>query len=438
MIRYTLAAAGMAALVGFAPSARAVTLTIATVNNGNMIQMQKLSPQFTKETGIKLNWVVLEENVLRQRVTTDIATHGGSFDILTIGAYEAPLWAKRGWIKPVDNLGAAYDYGDLLPPMKASLSYQGKLYAVPFYGESSFLMYRTDLFKKAGLTMPAQPTYAQVASFADKLNNPKAGVYGICLRGKPGWGENMAYLSTLVNTMGGAWFNMKWQPQLDSAAWQKAITFYVDLMKKDGPPDATSNGFNANLTLFEGGKCAMWIDATVAAGFLYDPKSDKYAADVGVARAPVGVTPHGASWLWAWALAIPADIAPAQRAAAQTFVNWATSRAYVDTIAARQGWDLVPSGTRRSTYANPAFQAAAPWARVELDAIDSADPNTPTLPPSPYRGIQYVSIPGFRVIGDQVGAAIRQALQGKLSVDQALAQGQYAAQRELLSGGYPP
>ncbi len=434
MIRYTLAAAGMAALVGFAPSARAVTLTIATVNNGNMIQMQKLSPQFTKETGIKLNWVVLEENVLRQRVTTDIATHGGSFDILTIGAYEAPLWAKRGWIKPVDNLGAAYDYGDLLPPMKASLSYQGKLYAVPFYGESSFLMYRTDLFKKAGLTMPAQPTYAQVASFADKLNNPKAGVYGICLRGKPGWGENMAYLSTLVNTMGGAWFNMKWQPQLDSAAWQKAITFYVDLMKKDGPPDATSNGFNANLTLFEGGKCAMWIDATVAAGFLYDPKSDKYAADVGVARAPVGVTPHGASWLWAWALAIPSS--SKKVAAADKFLAWATSKSYIQLVAKNYGWVQVPPGTRKSTYANPAYQKAAPFAATVLKVIDSADPLHPTMSPVPYTGIQFVAIPEFQGIGTEVGQEIAAALAGRESVAAALKKAQAATVRTMTEAGY--
>ena len=85
------------------------TLNIATVNNSDMIIMQKLSPKFEAATGIKLNWVVLEENVLRQRVTTDIATKGGQFDIITIGSYEAPIWAKLGWLDSVDDLGDAYD-----------------------------------------------------------------------------------------------------------------------------------------------------------------------------------------------------------------------------------------------------------------------------------------------------------------------------------------
>ena len=95
-------------------------------------------------------------------------------------------------------------------------------------------------------------------------------MYGICLRGKAGWGENMAYVSTVVNTFGGRWFDEKWQAQLTSPEWNKAVTFYVDLLKNDGPPGASSNGFNENLTLMSSGKCAMWIDATVAAGMLYN------------------------------------------------------------------------------------------------------------------------------------------------------------------------
>ena len=83
------------------------TLTIATVNNGDMVRMQKLTDDFTKANpDIKLNWVTLEENVLRQKVTTDIATKGGQFDVLTIGTYEVPIWGKKGWLVPLDKLGA--------------------------------------------------------------------------------------------------------------------------------------------------------------------------------------------------------------------------------------------------------------------------------------------------------------------------------------------
>ena len=425
-----------ASLFGVALSASATDLVIATVNNGQMIQMERLTSVFEKQNpDIHVKWVTLEENVLRQRVTTDIATKGRQFDLMTIGMYEVPIWSKLGWLKPIVP-DANYDVNDLLPPIREGLSYKGKLYAAPFYGESSMLMYRTDLMKKAGLTMPDKPTWDQVRDMAAKLNDPKAGVYGICLRGKAGWGENMALLSTMVNTWGGQWFNMKWEPQLQTKPWENAVSFYVDLLKKYGPPGASNYGFNENLALFDQGKCAMWVDASVAAGFISDPKQSKVAHEVGFAQAPVAVTPKGAHWLWSWALGIPSDVSPAQEAAAQKFVNWATSKQYIELVAASEGWGLVPSGTRASTYANPNYQKAAPWGQAELHAIDTANPNDATLPKSPYVGVQYAAIPEFQGIGTQVGQYISAALSGSTTVPKALAESQAAATRQMKMAGY--
>jgi len=258
---------GAATLLGSAPSSAQTTLTIATVNNGDMIRMQALTSEFTaKNPDITVKWVTLEENVLRQRVTTDIATKRGQFDVLTIGTYEVPIWAKKNWLIPLDNLGSDYDAADLLPRIRDAVSVSGKLYAAPFYGESSMVMYRTDLFQKAGIKMPDAPTYEEIRGFADKITDKAHDVYGMCLRGKPGWGENMAYVTPLVNAEGGQWFNMQWKPMLDTPEWHKAISFYDDILKADGPPGATSNGFNENLALFASGHCGMWIDATVAGG----------------------------------------------------------------------------------------------------------------------------------------------------------------------------
>lgn len=276
--------ASVAGGVIMASTASAEELTIATVNNADMIIMQKLSSEWEKETGNKLNWVVLEENVLRQRVTTDIATKSGQFDIMTIGGYEAPIWGKAGWLLEVDDLGDDYDYDDLIKPVRAGLTVDDKLYAVPFYAESSFTLYRKDLFDAAGLTMPGEPTYEQIKEFATKLTDKSKEQYGLCLRGKPGWGENMAYLGTLVNTYGGRWFDEQWKPQINSDEWKKAINFYVDLMKEAGPPGITSNGFNENQALFSTGHCAMWIDATSAAGRIYDKTQSQVADKVASQR----------------------------------------------------------------------------------------------------------------------------------------------------------
>ncbi len=428
--------AGLAlAVAGAAGMSQAATeLVIATVNNGHMIEMQKLTPFFEKAyPDIKLKWVTLEEGTLRQRVTTDIATKGGQFDVMTIGLYEAPIWSKKGWLKPIAT-DVAYDVDDLLPAIRDGLSHDGKLYAAPFYGESSMLMYRKDLADKLGVKFSDQPTWAEVKAFADKANDPKAGVYGMCLRGKPGWGDNMAFLSTLVNTYGGQWFDMAWKPQIDSQPWKDAIGFYVDLMKKDGPPGASANSFNENLALFSEGKCAAWVDATIAASFVSDPKQSKVADKVAFAQAPTAVTPKGANWLWSWNLAIPAG--SSKDDAAQKFIRWATSKDYIALVAKEAGWAAVPTGTRKSTYANPEFQKVAKFAAAEKKAIDSANLSDSTLPKSPYTGVQYVAIPEFQAIGIAVGQQMSAALSGKATVEQALKTSQTIAEREMKKAGY--
>ncbi|MEW9525198.1 sugar ABC transporter substrate-binding protein [Agrobacterium radiobacter] len=418
----------------FAGLAQAEEINIATVNNGDMIIMQKLSSAWEKETGNKINWIVLEENVLRERVTTDIATNGGQFDIMTIGGYEAPIWGKQGWLAPVDDLGDDYDYADLLDPIKKGLTVDGKLYAVPFYTESSFTLYRKDLFDAAGLKMPDNPTYDQIKDFAAKLTDKSKQQYGICLRGKAGWGENMAFLGTMINTYGGRWFDMDWKPQLTSEPWKKAISDYVALMTSYGPPGAAANGFNENQTLFSSGRCAMWIDATSAAGRVYDPKQSQVADKTAFTRAPVEATPNGSSWSWSWNLAIPNSTKKLETA--KSFVKWATSKSYVKTVGESEGWVAVPPGTRKSTYELPEYKKAAPFADTVLKAIMSADPSKPTKDPVPYTGVQFVAIPEFQSIGTVVGQQIAAALSGQQTVDAALEGAQKQVVRDMTRAGY--
>jgi len=433
-VKFRLASVLTAALLSAGMAHAATELVIATVNNGHMIEMQKLGKNFeAANPDIKLKWVTLEEGVLRQRVTTDIATKGGQFDIMTIGMYEAPIWGKKGWLTELKT-DAAYDVDDLLPAVRGGLTVGGKLYAAPFYGESSMLMYRKDLADKAGITVADKPTWTDIKTLASKIHDPKNGVYGICLRGKPGWGDNMAFLSTLVNTFGGQWFDMSWKPQLESKPWKDAITFYVDLLKNYGPPGSSANSFNEILALTNSGKCGMWIDATIAASFVSDPKQSKVAAQMAFAQAPTQATPKGANWLWSWNLAIPAGSKKVD--AAQKFVSWATSKDYIQLVAKTNGWANVPTGTRKSTYASADFQKAARFASAELKAIESANPNDSTLPKSPYTGVQFAAIPEFQSIGIAVGQQMSAALAGKTSVDAALKAGQVAAEREMKKAGY--
>ena len=427
--RPLLAAVCLSALSAYAQK----TVTIITVNNPDMIELKKLSPQFEqKNPDIKLDWVIVEENVLRQKVTTDLSQGSGQYDLVFIGLYDTPIFAKQGWLASFDNLPADYDVDDVFKSIRDGLSYDGKLYALPFYGESSMLMYRKDLFDAKGLKMPDQPTYEDLRKFADALTDKSKGIYGITLRGQPGWGENMAFLDTLVNTFGGTWFDEKWHPTIDSPEWKSAIGYYIDLMKKDGPPGATSNGFNEILTLMTSGKAAMWIDATVAGGML-EGKDSQVAGKMGYAPAPIEKTPNGSHWLWSWAFGLPKKAK--QPDAAVKFAAWATSKEYIEAVAKDEGWSSVPPGTRKSTYDNPEYKKA-PFAATTLQAMQSADPTNPCIKKVPYIGIQFVGIPEFQAIGTVVGQNMAGALAGKMSLDQALKISQQAAERAMIQGGY--
>ena len=400
------------------------TITLAAVDNPSMADLKTLLPEFTKANPtIKVNIVTLPEDQLRQQVTQDVAAKSGRYDLFTIGTYEVPLWAKKGWIEnlsPFIAKNSSYDAADLIPGISGALSYKGNLYAVPFYGESSMLMYRKDLLAAKGQTMPDHPTWDQVAAVARAVNS--SSVSGICLRGLPGWGEQLAPLTTVVNTFGGRWYDQSWNAQLNSPQWKSAVSFYTGLLKDAGEPGAANAGFTECLNAYNAGKVAMWYDATVAASFF----TGDAAKNSGYAYAPTKVK-DWSGWLWAWSLGMPST--STKKDAAFTFADWATNKDYTKLVGAKLGWSRVSPGTRTSTYAIPEYKAAAgAFAQVTLDSIAHADVNHPTVDPVPYVGVQYVDIDEFQQLGDQVSQEFAKVITGGQTVDQALAKAQTLAQ----------
>jgi sorbitol/mannitol transport system substrate-binding protein len=415
---------------GGASSSSTGTVTVAVVSNplitGQMIPLTQ--SVFEKENpGITVKFATYTEGDLRAAIEKDVSTHSNSFNVVMIGPYEAPLFAKNGWLvdltKQYISSDPAYAASDLLPPVAKALSYKGDLYAAPFYGESSMLYYNKNLLAKAGVTLPQHPTWTQVASAAAKVNQPGK-VAGICLRGLAGWGDNMAALDTVINTYGGEWYNQSWQAQLNSPAVSQAVNFYVNLVKNYGEPGASNDSFNQLLTLYGQGKCAMWYDATVAATSIASEFPSVYA-QTGYAFAPTEKT-SSSGWLWSWALGIPQGVN--DQGAAWKFVSWATSQQYDTLVAQKYGWSAVPPGTRTSLYNNANYQkAASAFAGITLQSIDGTDPDHPTVNPVPYVGVQYVDIPQFETLGLTVGQQIAGAIAGTESVSQALQAAQSAA-----------
>lgn len=430
-LRNALRAATALSLVTVA-AAQAETITIATVNNGDMIRMQGYTDDFTAKTGHDVEWVTLEENVLRQRVTTDITTKGGQFDIMTIGMYETPIWGANDWLVSLNDLSAEYDAADILPAMAGGLSHDGTLYAAPFYGESSMVMYRTDLMEAAGLKMPTAPTWDFIREAAAAMTDRDNEINGICLRGKAGWGEGGAFITAMSNSFGARWFDMDWNAQFDTEAWANTLNFFKGMMDESGPSGYATNGFNENLNLFNQGKCGMWIDATVAASFVTGDGST-VADSVGFALAPDNGLGKRSNWLWAWALAIPAGTQ--KEAAAKQFIEWATSKDYIELVAANEGWANVPPGARTSLYENPEYQAV-PFAQMTLDSILSADPNNSTVEPSPYVGVQFAAIPEFAGIASEVSQEFSAAYAGQQTVEEALEKAQAITNEAMEAAGY--
>lgn len=426
---------GTTIICGAGMSAAQTRLTIATVNNSDMVIMQELSAQYEREhPDVDLEWVIMEENALRQQLTTDITTNGGQYDVMTIGMFEAPLWGARDWLQPFEDVPAEYDLDDVLQSVRDGLSADGKLFALPFYAESQMTFYRTDLLEAAGETMPEQPTWDDIERIAAAIHDPDKQLYGLCLRGKAGWGENIGQISPMANSYGARWFDMDWKAQFDTPEWKEALTKYVSLVQDYGPPGASSNGYNESLTLFATGNCGIWVDATVSAGFLANPNQSTVIGKVGYALPPIGKYKKGNHYLWAWALAVPVSSDAPE--AAKDFIYWATSKPYIELVAEHSGWASVPPGTRISTYENSNYTDAAPFAALTLQTIQDADPTDQTQEEVPYVGISYVGIPEFQSIGTTVGQEFSAAIAGTKSVDDALAAAQASTIKAMADAGY--
>jgi sorbitol/mannitol transport system substrate-binding protein len=439
MKAFLLASASLAAAL----AANAAEITVATVNNPDMVAMKKLSAEFTKaHPDINVNFVVLPDQVLRQNITQDVAVGGGRYDVVTISPFEVQAgWAKNKWLAPLTPMFAAlpeqerkaYDLEDLIPTIRAALTVDGELYGLPFYGESSFTMYRKDLFDAAGLKMPDAPTWDDIRTFACKLNDPSHGVYGVAMKGVPDYGQ-LAPFITFMHSYGAKWFDEKWNPQITSPAFKKAFTAYTDLVKSCGAPGASSIGFNEALTLMSQGKAAIWVDATVGAGFLADPKSSQVVGKIGYALAPTEGSTNGSAWLYTWALGIVSS-SKHQREAFE-FIRWATSKDYVDLVAKTEGPVRIPPGTRVSTYSRDDYLKAAPFARIVLKAIEAADLTKPAKDPVPYTGTAQVDIPEYAAWAAEFGQNFSAVIAGSMSVDDALSKSQDAAVRVMTEAGY--
>lgn len=408
-----------------------VVLNIAAVMSSDILIMRKLGEEFTEKTGIKLKFNIFNDNELRKKVIEDVRVGGGKYDVVTVGSYDVPLWGKYKLVECLEPFfyrmpekeKELFDRGDFIPTVTSALSDNNMQYALPYYAESSMLYYRKDLFERAGLKMPENPSWEQVYNFAKRLHNPSEGVYGIILRGYPGWNQNISVLSSIINTFGARWFDKDWNPQFETYEMRNSWEFYKKIVTETAQPEPANYRYEECLGLFLQGKASMWYDTTGAVIEL-NKNNSKIAKEISCVRAP-SFKKNNAGWLWVWSLAI--ESSSRHKDEAFRFITWATSKEYINRVANKFGYECVPQGTRISTYNDSKYKEAVPFTTAVFEAIKNAKYEDPTVKPAPYVGIQYVSIPEFRKLGDTVAQQLTLYVTGKKSIDEALKASQEAA-----------
>lgn len=409
-------------------------LVIAAVNINHIEQLKKLSRGFENaHPDIQLDWRIMQEGVLRKRVLADFAISDAQYDIVMVGPYETPLWAEKGWLSPIENLPAGYELSDVFPAVKQVLSFNNEQYALPISSETAMTYYRKDLFQQAGIKAHGKPTLFDIKNYAKSVHNPKKGIYGIGLRGKPGWGQNMALISLLVKAHGGTWFDKDWAPQLMSEQWHDAIKYYVELLTQYGPPNPVTKGWQENQQLFMQGKLGVLIDATSLAGYITDPSLSAITENLGFSNFPSGFNTSQQPWFWTWAMAVSSDSKKKERA--KQFIVWLTSQKSNQSEIELKNQYVGLAGVRYSDFDNKMIKTSpiSQFIRKSLHELPVAASGSKVT--HSISG-QFELIPEFPAIGFQVGMIIGEILQGKMTVEQGLAESQKTVYQIMKNAGY--
>ena len=391
---------------------------------------------FTGPTGIEVDIIVAPEQELRERI--DNPGTGTRLDVSVLENFWVSQFAEPyvgGASRVVDltpfaEADAAYDLDDIIASVRSSVSVNDRLFGVPFYAESSIVMFNQDIIDAAGITVPEQLTWKKVADIAAQVHSDD--VAGVCLRGVPGWHDLGATLTTVANTFGGTWWEANddgtpgvAQINQPDSGFRSATEFYIDLVRNYGIEDPADAGFDECLDEFQNGNVALWYDSTRAAPIL-EADGSPIAGNVGYALAPTNVT-AASGWLRSQSFVIRDVLSPLdqeQIEASWEFIRWATSPEFARIAAENLPGGLADVGqnTRVSTHANPEFiDANRPFAGTVLEAITTSPIDNPGTTPRPgFGGVQFVGVPEFLDIASRCTGHLSDAIAGEIPVDEAL------------------
>jgi len=390
----------------------------------------KLLPEFTKETGIKVEIDKIEYMKMRDKQLLEMAKPKGDYDLVSYVVMWKTEYVSKGLLTPLapffTNPALAdptYDAADIVPAYLQTTGMAGgrkgylpgptaACYGIPFGSETSMFAYRKDIFQKHGWKVPQ--TYEEMLKLCKLVKEKEPEMGGLTMRGEAGHQVQHGWLNHLT-PYGGSAFDENWEPTFHKEPSLKAIHAMIEIVKT-GPPGISTFAYGAMTDAFLLGKAAMYLDSTALPGLVRNPEKSKVMGKVGYGLHPKAV--KYSTETGGFGIAIPAN--SAKKEAAFLLMQWFTSKAQDQKIARLGG---MPN--RLSTLKDPGMQKEYPEFGAILENLKYANPDwRPLIPEWPEISMQYV------------GIALNEAITGKKTPEKAMGDVVEPVRKIMEKAGY--
>ncbi len=375
---------------------------------------------FEESTGIKVNFNILPEDQILDRIQVDLASNTTEVDLVMYDFILTTQFAKAGWVLPLDELATKYDTNmdDFMAGFVDALSYDGTVYGLPVFGESTMLMWNKELFEKAGLSA-APTTKAEFDAACEALD--AAGIPAIAMRGNRNPGGNIFIWTGFMLANGGQWFDEAGNITLNSPETAEATQYYSDLLNNYGIEGGANLTWDQVQLAFQQGKVAMAIDATNFVARLENPELSDVVGKVGYEMLPADLCTNA---IGCWGMAIPANSPNAE--AAYQFMNWALSseQQLKNAMEAMRADVTRNSVLEDASYIEAYAYDNGHWIDVCKEAINTA------------KGDYRPRLPEWPKLGDAISVAVSNVTSNTMDAQAALDEAQKAcADLTYMQGG---
>jgi len=410
------------------------SINVAVIPASYFDNLIAVTPEFEALTGIKVRYDKVPPGQIRQKVVLDLSSKTGNISTHAGDPMYLPLYAANKWtevLEPYLNDPQLTDkgwfrYEDIFEAWRKADMIDGKTYAIPYNGEMTIQTYRKDLYDAKGLK--AAETFDEIVSNAKAIHNPAERLWGFCLRGMPGAGQNMYIYPSISGAFGAKWFDAAGKIKVNSPEALAALEWYVTTNNTYAPQAAQNWNWPDIADAFAQGTIGCYIDGHSAVTVIANPERSKVMGKIGFARWPKGPGGKRVSSIWNWAMPINAAMPEKARHATWLFIQWAAC----EETQARTSYKFKGPGkrfdlNRLSMWKLPDYletmkNAGSNFVKASLDSLD-LDTDVDWRP----------RVPQWPAIGETMGKIIQSALVGQVKPKQALDDAQQQVER-IMSG----